>query len=104
MRPFGETMMFQATAAGHRHTYSTLAALLAAATPLRSGDQLAGIAAPTAAARVAAQFALADLPLKTFLSETVIPYETDDVTRLIIDTHDAVAFAPVSPPDGRRLP
>ena len=87
--------MFQAIAAGQRHTFPTLAALMAAATPLRSGDQLAGIAATSAGHRVAAQSALADLLLTTFTAQTVIPYETDDVTRLIQDTHDTAAFAPI---------
>ena len=87
--------VFSSIAAGERHVFPTLAALLAAATPLRSGDQLAGIAAETEAHRVAAQFALADLPLATFLGQPPIPYETDEVTRLIQDTHDASAFAPV---------
>ena len=62
---------------------------------MRSGDQLAGLAAETQTRRVAAQWALADLPLTAFLSDTVIPYEADEVTRLILDTHDAAAFAPV---------
>lgn len=70
--------------------------LLAEATPLRSGDQLAGIAAPTAEARVRAQMKLAELPLRTLLSEPVIPYEEDDVTRLIVDSHDSDAFGPIS--------
>jgi ethanolamine ammonia-lyase large subunit len=70
--------------------------LLAKATPARSGDELAGIAARSAEERVAAQMKLADLPLKTFLNETVVPYERDEVTRLIIDTHDSAAFQPVS--------
>ena len=64
--------------------------------PLRSGDTLAGLAAASAQERVAAQKALADLPLPTFLNEAIIPYEADEVTRLIIDTHDREAFAPVS--------
>lgn len=76
-------------------TFPDLRTLLAKATPLRSGDQLAGLAAASAEERVAAQMALAELPLATFLSEAVIPYESDDVTRLIVDTHDAAAFAPV---------
>ena len=82
--------------AGTRHGFASLSALLAAASPLRSGDVLAGIAAPSALVRVAARLALADLPLATFLSDLVIPYETDEVTRLIIDSHDAAAFAPVA--------
>src|SRR5882672_5950486 len=71
-------------------------ALLAKASPARSGDQLAGIAAESAEQRVRAQMELADVPLKRFLAEPVIPYETDEVTRLICDSHDAEAFAPVS--------
>ena len=66
---------------------------MAKATPPRSGDYLAGIAATQAEQRVAAQMTLAALPLRTFLQQPVIPYESDEVTRLIIDTHDAQAFA-----------
>jgi ethanolamine ammonia-lyase large subunit len=72
-----------------------LKALLAKATPLRSGDQLAGIAAESAEERVAAQMALADTPLSRFLNDLLIPYESDEVTRLIVDTHDQEAFAPI---------
>src|SRR5260370_41837321 len=74
----------------------TLRTLLAKASPLRSGDQLAGLAAASAEERVRAQMALADVPLKTFLAEPIIPYEQDEVTRLICDSHDAAAFAPVA--------
>jgi ethanolamine ammonia-lyase large subunit len=81
---------------GTRHRFDDLAALLARATPLRSGDALAGVAAASAAERVAAQRALAELPLKTFLTEPIIPYEADEVTRLIQDRHDAAAFVPVA--------
>ena len=88
--------MFQATAGGERYVFPTLAALLAAATRARSGDALAGLRAASAAHRVAAQFALADLPLSVFLQQTVIPYESDEVTRLIQDSHDQAAFAPIS--------
>jgi ethanolamine ammonia-lyase large subunit len=70
--------------------------LLAKASPARSGDELAGIAASGAEERVRAQMKLADVPLKAFLAEPVIPYETDEVTRLICDSHSAAAFAPVS--------
>jgi ethanolamine ammonia-lyase large subunit len=87
--------MYAATLGGQRHVFDDLRTLLAQATPARSGDSLAGIAAPSGEARVAAQCALADLPLPRFLDEAVVPYETDDVTRLIINTHDAAAFAPV---------
>lgn len=69
---------------------------MAKASPERSGDRLAGVAADTAQERVAAQMVLADLPLKQFLNEALIPYESDEVTRLIIDRHDAGAFAPVA--------
>ena len=69
--------------------------LLAQASPLRSGDQLAGLAAATQAERVRAQQELADVPLQRFLDEPLIPYEHDEVTRLILDEHDAAAFAPV---------
>ena len=89
-------MSFQFTIASHTYHFPDLKTLLAKASPLRSGDQLAGLAAASAAERVAAQSALADLPLKTFLDETVIPYEEDEVTRLIIDQHDEEAFQPIS--------
>jgi len=78
-----------------QYTFASLRELLARATPARSGDVLAGVAAASAEERVAAQFALADLPLSHFLDEQVIPYENDEVTRLIVDTHDADAFAPI---------
>jgi ethanolamine ammonia-lyase large subunit len=81
---------------GTRYVFGDLATLLARATPARSGDALAGIAASSAAERVAAQRALADLPLTVFLNEAVLPYEADDVTRVIIDRHDQAAFAAVS--------
>src|SRR2546421_7786832 len=70
--------------------------LLAKASPARSGDELAGIAAASDEERARAQIALADVPLKTFLAEPLIPYEEDEVTRLICDSHDTEAFAPVS--------
>ncbi len=88
--------MYRATAGGERHCFPSLAALMAQATPLRSGDQLAGLAADSQARRVAAQWALADLPLSEFLTEAVVPYEADEVTRLIHDTHDKAAFRPVA--------
>ncbi len=81
---------------GERHRFPDLRAVLAAASPRRSGDELAGLAAASDAQRVAARSVLADLPLQTFLNEALVPYETDEVTRLIIDTHDQVAFAPLS--------
>ena len=84
------------TVGGTRYVFDDLKTLLARATPEKSGDQLAGIAARSAAERVAARWALADLPLAHFLRDAVVPYEHDEVTRLIVDTHDAAAFAPVA--------
>jgi ethanolamine ammonia-lyase large subunit len=81
---------------GTRYAFANLATLLARATPFRSGDALAGLAAQSAAERVAAQMALADLPLTALLAEPVIPYEADEVTRLILDGHDRAAFAPIA--------
>src|SRR5262252_558633 len=84
------------SAGGRTYQFDDLKDLMARASPERSGDRLAGIAAEDAEERVVAQMALAELPLRTFLDEALIPYEDDEVTRLIIDTHDAAAFAPVS--------
>ncbi|KRW68668.1 ethanolamine ammonia-lyase subunit EutB [Pseudomonas sp. GD03855] len=81
---------------GQTWRFDSLREVLAKASPLRSGDCLAGVAATSDAERAAAQMTLADVPLKQFLLEAVIPYERDEVTRLIIDSHDANAFAPVS--------
>ena len=78
------------------HIFPDLRDLLAKATPARSGDRLAGISADTAEQMIAARMALADVPLKQFLNEAVVPYEDDEVTRLIIDSHDAPSFAAVS--------
>ena len=89
-------MRRRTTLGGHTYEFGDLKALLAAATPERSGDVLAGIAAASEQERVAAQEILADLPLATFLEEQVVPYETDEVTRLIVDGHDAAAFAPLA--------
>jgi ethanolamine ammonia-lyase large subunit len=88
--------MYQAAWQNVSYLFKDLKELMAKATPRRSGDVLAGVAAASAEENVAAKMALADLPLKRFLSEAIIPYETDDVTRLIIDRHDAEAFKPVS--------
>jgi len=88
--------MYSATIGASRYVFPDLKTLLAKASPLRSGDQLAGVAAATGEERVAAQYALADLPLATVINECVVPYETDEVTRLIVDTHDRTAFALVS--------
>jgi ethanolamine ammonia-lyase large subunit len=89
-------MAFMHTIGTQRFRFDDLRMLLARASPLRSGDQLAGVAAENARERVAAQMALAELPLAAFLGEAVVPYEDDEVTRLIVDTHDTQAFTPVS--------
>jgi ethanolamine ammonia-lyase large subunit len=89
-------MSFMHTVGGQTWRFDSLRQLLAKASPARSGDYLAEVAADSDAERAAAQMALADVPLKRFLNEALIPYEDDEVTRLIIDTHDAAAFAPVS--------
>jgi ethanolamine ammonia-lyase large subunit len=81
---------------GHRHTFGSLRELMAKATPHRSGDALAGLGASSAEERVAAQHCLAEVPLRRFLEEPLVPYEADEVTRLILDTHDSAAFAPVA--------
>jgi ethanolamine ammonia-lyase large subunit len=80
---------------GERHRFGDLKDVLAKASHLRSGDELAGVAAATDAQRVAARSVLADLPLSAFLNEPIVAYETDEVTRLIIDSHDTAAFAPI---------
>jgi len=87
---------FSHTIASHTYQFGSLKDLLARATPLRSGDVLAGVAAASAQERVAAQMALAEVPLPLFLNEVLVPYESDEVTRLIIDTHDRNAFAPIA--------
>jgi ethanolamine ammonia-lyase large subunit len=79
----------------HTYAFGDLADLMAKATPARSGDYLAGVAAGSDEERVAAQMALAALPLASFLNETVVPYESDEVTRLILDEHDAGAFCTI---------
>jgi ethanolamine ammonia-lyase large subunit len=89
-------MGFAHTLDGTSYRFADLKELLAKASPRRSGDELAGVAAGSGAERVAAQMALADLPLRQFLTEALIPYEQDEVTRLIVDTQDAAAFAPVA--------
>ncbi|MFT4113237.1 ethanolamine ammonia-lyase subunit EutB [Silvibacterium sp.] len=87
-------MSYQHTIRGVSYTFSDLRELLAKATPARSGDELAGLAASSAAERVAAQITLADLPLAEFLAHPLI--EDDEVTRLIHAQHDAAAFAPLA--------
>src|ERR1700720_3373939 len=89
-------MAYRHTIDATSHVFDDLRDLLAKATPPRSGDRLAGISAESAEQMIAARIALSDVPLKQFLQETVIPYETDEVTRLIVDSHDAPAFAGIS--------
>ncbi|MEQ1578247.1 MAG: ethanolamine ammonia-lyase subunit EutB [Hyphomicrobium sp.] len=88
--------MYQSHSGTTSYRFESLREVMAKASPPRSGDVLAGVAAATAEERVAAKMTLADVPLKQFLTEMVIPYDKDDVTRLIMDEHDSAAFAPVS--------
>ena len=90
------THSYRHTVGSQTYGFHDLKDLLAKATPLRSGDVLAGVAAHSAQERAAAQMALAAVPLRTFLNEALVPYESDEVTRLILDSHDAQAFAPVA--------
>lgn len=89
-------MIYHQRLGGTTHTFDGLVDLLAKATPRRSGDELAGCAAHSDAERAAAQWALAEVPLTAFLEDMVVPYETDEVTRLIIDGHDRAAFQAIS--------
>jgi ethanolamine ammonia-lyase large subunit len=89
-------MRYSATVGGTAHQFDSLRTVLAKASPDRSGDRLAGVAAESDEERVAARRVLADLPLTVFLEEPVVPYENDEVTRLIVDSHDTAAFAPVA--------
>jgi ethanolamine ammonia-lyase large subunit len=89
-------MPYQHTILGKVYRFDNLQILLAKASPFRTGDVLAGLSAETYEERVAAQITLADVPLKTFLNEAIIPYEEDEVTRLIIDNHDTVGFDLIS--------
>jgi ethanolamine ammonia-lyase large subunit len=89
-------MVYRHTIDATAYVFDDLRDLLAKATPPRSGDRLAGVAADSAQQMVAARMALADVPLARFLNETVIPYEADEVTRLIVDSHDTSAFAPIA--------
>lgn len=91
-----QTSPYTHTAGTRTYGFRDLKDLMAKATPARSGDLLAGVAAESAEERAVAQMALAALPLATFLSVALVPYEDDEITRLIIDSHDAAAFAPVS--------
>jgi len=87
--------VYRFTVRNKAYTFADLKTLLAKASPYRTGDVLAGVCADSYEERVAAQIALADVPLKTFLNEVIIPYEQDEITRLIIDNHDAESFKPI---------
>ncbi len=87
---------YSCTVGAQLYRFSDLKTLLAKATPARSGDRLAGLSADSEEERVAAQMALADAPLRSFLNEALVPYESDEVTRLIVDSHDEAALAPVA--------
>lgn len=89
-------MAYKYVLRGNTYTFQDLKAVLAKASPQRSGDALAGIAAEDTKERIAAQYCLSEIPLKTFLEDLVIPYENDEVTRLIIDSHDPKAFQSIS--------
>jgi len=89
-------MAYHQVIGSQRYVFQDLKDLMAKASPIRSGDMLAGIAASCAEENVAAKLCLADLPLNTFLTHALVPYEDDEVTRLVIDTHDAQAFAPIA--------
>ncbi|MGY4477959.1 ethanolamine ammonia-lyase subunit EutB [Bradyrhizobium sp. USDA 3364] len=89
-------MLYRHTIDATNYAFDDLRILLAKASPPRSGDRLAGIAADSAEEMIAARLALANVPLQQFLDEPVIPYEDDEVTRLILDSHDVAGFLPVS--------
>ena len=89
-------MIYRQQVSGVTYTFDGLVEVMAKATPLRSGDQLAGCAAESDGERAAASWVLADLPLEIFLNEEIVPYDTDEVTRLIIDGHDRSAFSAIS--------
>ena len=89
-------MRYRTTIDGQVFAFDDLRQVMACASPARSGDYLAGIGAATTQQRMAARYVLADPPLRQFLTEALIPYESDNITRLIIDTHDAAAFAHIA--------
>ena len=89
-------MSYGCNTGGTHYVFADLRTLLARASPDRAGDHLAGLAAESGEERVAARMALADLPLARFLDDPLVPYEADEVTRLILDTHDRQAFAPIA--------
>ena len=88
--------MYKSHLSHFTHDFKTLRNLMTKASPPRSGDYLAGVGAANSLERIAAQWVLADVPLRQFLNEALVPYEQDEITRLIIDGHDSVAFQPIS--------
>jgi len=95
-QPIHPSHQFSHTVGAVSYQFRDLKDLMAKATPLRSGDMLAGVGAHSAEQRAVAQMALAELPLRQFLNQVLVPYEDDEVTRLIIDDHDVAAFAAIS--------
>jgi ethanolamine ammonia-lyase large subunit len=89
-------MKYQFSIRNHNYFFNDLKTLLAKASPFRTGDALAGLSASSNEERIAAQLALSDVPLKVFLDEVVVPYEDDEITRLIIDNHDKICFSKMS--------
>ncbi len=89
-------MSYRFCVESNHYLFKDLKELMAKATPARSGDYLAGVASRSYEERMAARMCLAEVPLKRFLEELLVPYETDEVTRLIIDSHDKEAFGAIS--------
>src|SRR5471032_1901102 len=89
-------MSYTESIGSRTYRFADLKTLMAKASPQRSGDQLAGVAAASEEERVAAKMSLAEVPLRTFLNEALIPYESDEVTRLVIDSHSPQAFAEIA--------
>ena len=89
-------MVYRFTLGNQNYRFNDLKSVMAKASPHRSGDVLAGVSASSNAERIAAQYLLSELPLTVFLNEAIVPYETDEVTRLILDTHDTTGFEQIS--------
>jgi ethanolamine ammonia-lyase large subunit len=86
---------YSITHKGRQYSFANLRTLMAKASPKRSADELAGLAAESEVERALAQRCLAEIPLQRFLDDPLIPPESDEVTRLILDRHDTQAFAPL---------
>ena len=97
-------MVYRQTIRGSTYLFNDLKTLMAKATPSRSGDVLAGVAADSEHERIIARMALAEVPLEQFLNEPLVPYEDDEVTRLILDTHSREPFAEIANLTRRRIP